>query len=639
MAVNGTSPLISEGARIGPVFSTNKECAFIKLSTKDNVRAVVNTNSMSLVEYAEPHNYPDGESRADPSLFVPIFCKECYDTNHETYEEALSNLTSSGTAKFLVGLCSVFGAGPDEDYPDSRKDYFLENETAYSGACHPQPGRSVFLHKNERDIGNVKCYWHVHSRSIHKTFLYCCVACSNTDYTEGLLKGDMSMGFSLGTVGDNKLGAVTEECSLVTVPMRPGCFCALAEREDLRSTMIRLGFSTLKDSHLDAGATNDSVHGTSENLTNPAGVSCPDSESIYDTVRFLRKAVTEQVTQVQLLKDLLTAITVQNSVLTQRLESPDDPDTLFTVRGAKDFTKRTGVKTKLCAGLPTEEHASDSESSQVHSHKQNMTSQNTQLETLISLLQQQQQPQPQQPQPQQQYQQLQSQLNTLQTQLIPILQKMTQSHDQEPWSGGIQHREPMRASGYHNVINEASGSFRSDTLTEDQKRIIAMEYNKLEAERQAVAQKEHDRMLDAIKASIRDVISEQQRSSAEASYVTDEPKGTLECLARGTPYNRSTSKRTKDISARNVLAELKELTKLIADRDTGSPNQPDAGAMDTDDPEPPNAAAIETVAQGSQMCVTKQQAGYKGPAPHSSSRKCTTTSPVDDFISAVVVKK
>lgn len=63
----------------------------------------------------------------------------------------------------------------------------------------------------------------------------------------------------------------------------------------------------------------------------------------------------EQAAEVRVLKDVLEAIKVQNSVLTQRLKCPDDPDTFFTVQGAKDFTRRTGVKTKLCAGITEED--------------------------------------------------------------------------------------------------------------------------------------------------------------------------------------------------------------------------------------------------------------------------------------------
>lgn len=165
----------------------------------------------------------------------------------------MASIASRGSERFLVGVCSVFGAARGEVYPESIKDYTVDNDMSYSGACHPQPGLAVFLHKVKKEIGLVKCYWHMHSRSAGKTFLYCCMACNDTEYANGVVDPDGSMAFSLGMVGDNNNGPVTEECSLVSVPMRLGCFCTLVTSEDLTRAMTRMGFSTLKDSTLDAG--------------------------------------------------------------------------------------------------------------------------------------------------------------------------------------------------------------------------------------------------------------------------------------------------------------------------------------------------------------------------------------------------
>lgn len=167
------------------------------------------------------------------------------------------------------------------------------------------------------------------------------------------------MGFSLGTVGDNKSGPMTEECSLVSVPMRPGCFCTLVTGKDLAQTMTRMGFSTLKDSVLDEGIyLKESARVVDAQTETPSDASNESSEgqSITETVKCLRKAVPDQAAEVRVLKDVLEAIKVHNSVLIQRLKCPDDPDTLFTMQGAKDFTRHTRVKTKLCAGIkPTDE--------------------------------------------------------------------------------------------------------------------------------------------------------------------------------------------------------------------------------------------------------------------------------------------
>lgn len=109
------------------------------------------------------------------------------------------------------------------------------------------------------------------------------------------------------------------------MPMRPGCFCTLVTSEDLAQTMTRMGFSTLKDSVLNAGINLKESAGTPSDVLDESS----EGQSITETVKSLRKAVLDQAA---------------------------DPDTLFTVQGAKDFTKRTGVKNKLCAGIkPTAE--------------------------------------------------------------------------------------------------------------------------------------------------------------------------------------------------------------------------------------------------------------------------------------------
>ncbi|KAK7915592.1 hypothetical protein WMY93_011353 [Mugilogobius chulae] len=225
------------------------------MSKKDKRRAVINLTSMTLVDYVDAAAIPKEELQSDQTLFVPVFCKECYGTNEDDYNEALARIVSGGRNRFLVGVCSVFGVAQGEVYPDSRKDFVVDNEFSYSGACHPQPGKAVFLHKVKGDIGQVMCYWHVHSKSVDKTFLYCCVACNENDYTRHVLDPNVfSMGFSLGTVGENGSGPVTEECSLVPVPMRPGCFCTLVTGEkELYQAMSRMGFSTLKYRTLEAG--------------------------------------------------------------------------------------------------------------------------------------------------------------------------------------------------------------------------------------------------------------------------------------------------------------------------------------------------------------------------------------------------
>ena len=115
---------------------------------------------------------------------------------------------------------------------------------------------------------------------------------------------------------------------------------------------------TLKDSVLDTGINLKERAGVvyaHAETTSDASDESSEGQSIMETVKSLRKTVLDQAAEVRVLKDVLEAIKVQNTVLTQRLKCPDNTDPLFTVQGAKDFTRCTGVITKLCAGIkPTD---------------------------------------------------------------------------------------------------------------------------------------------------------------------------------------------------------------------------------------------------------------------------------------------
>lgn len=674
MSPSEIRPLVSQGSRVGPVFCQKDMCAFVKVSTQDKKRAVVNITSMTLVDYADRSEYPEGPLHSDPSLFVPIFCTDCYGTNDADYTEATATIVSSQSDKFLVGVCSVYGVSQGENYPESRKDFIVSNDMAYSGACQPQPGKAVFLHKVKKDIGRVKCYWHVHSRSVDKTYLYCCVACDDTEYTNCILNPEISIAFSLGTVGDNKSGPITEECSLVSVPMRPGCFCTMVTGQHLAQTMTRMGFSTLKDSALDAGIdAKDMAPVVCGPTVTPSDALDESSQgqSITDTVISLRKAVLHQAAEVRALKDLLEAIKVQNTVLTQRLTCPDDPDTLFTMQGANDFTQRTGVKTKLCAGIkPTDEDTNrgvtyptgDTPSPDHKQMEDKMAVTQTQIDNLIKLLQQQPNlPQPQPALPQhQQYQQSQAQLQALQSfmHLVPALQNITQPQAQHLWNPHQQQTGQgfFRGETMYNPSsspNLGGKSVQYGTLTEEQRRKIAMEYNKEESERQAVSQKEQEKMIDSIKSSIRDVIVEQQRSSVSQEAASNQSSmDTLQSLARDTPYKRA-RKQAKDDEhdpgdVSKLMKELRELTKQISKRgNIGSSEEScDLVTMDTEEmatatTSSDNSQQSQPPAHQATMAVmNKQQAGYSVPSggrggPNNST---SVADSVADFISAVVTK-
>ncbi|KAJ7995073.1 hypothetical protein DPEC_G00256140 [Dallia pectoralis] len=248
------------------------------------------------------------------------------------------------------------------------------------------------------------------------------------------------------------------------------------------------------------------------------------SESIAETVRSLRKAVQDQAAETQVLKNVLEAIKVQNSVLTQRLNCPDDPDVLFTLQGAKDFTRRTGVKTKLCAGTkPTDgdinaeatDPIDDTPVPRLEHMDDTMSVTQTQIDNLIKLLQQ--QPHLHQ---QQHHLQTQAQLHPPQSfpQLAPLRQHFMQPPTPHLWNPQQQTEPGFYGGQAHNspsgVMVPSDKSPQYAPLMEEQKRKIAIEYNKEESARQAASQKDQDRMLDSIKASIRDVMLEQPMHGA-----------------------------------------------------------------------------------------------------------------------------
>lgn len=643
------SPLVSQGSRFGPVFNRKDQCAFVKVSRRDNTRAVVNLDTMTLVQYAEKHECPSDPVDSDQSLFVPIFCKECYGTEACDYTEALAGIALCGAGSFLVGVCSVFGVAEDETYPEARRDFIVGNELSFSGACHPQPGKALFMHKTNNEIGRVKCYWHVHSRSADKTFLYCCVACAETEYAAGVVKPEMSMGFSLGTAGDNKCGPVTEECSLVSVPMRPGCFCVAVGPKDLPSVMTRMGFSSLKDHVLDAGAKRGVEDGE-------LGESSP-CQTLAETVQSLKKVVLDQATEVRVLRDVLEAIRIQNDLFTRMLGRPCDGDALFTFQGAKEFTKRTGVKTKLCAGvIPTDRDANvdanPGDTVVSDQRDSDMALNQTQVDELLKLL------------PQQQHQQNQPQQNTQQAQL-QALQNLMQlapmfhwfSQPQKSYVSSPQHQrsgEGTFGSAHPTApLDRNERSFDCSTLSEEQKRRIAMEYNKEESERQAVSHRQQEKMLDSIKASIRDVMLEQQRG------VEREPaRDKLLSLASDTPYKRVRQQSDVDDDAEDtglpkLLRELRELTRCISKRDKNKcGDRDDANPLCEMETEPQRGSAAPPSmtceappappppVQQSSGVAAKQQAGYTlaHQSGSQSGSAVNVSNSVADFISAVVAK-
>ncbi|KAK2812698.1 hypothetical protein Q5P01_000999 [Channa striata] len=331
--------------RAGPLFCIKDQSVYVKTSSRDAKRAVLNATSMTLVDYADSSECRDEELRSDPSLFVPIFCKECYGTEDADYAEALARVRSSGSGTFVVGVCSVYGLAPDETYPSqgrlcSRKRAVVTRELVTRSREGRVPARTRPAKTS--------------------------VATEYAETPAGVVGagGAASTAFSLGTVGDNAYGPVTEECSLVSVPVRPGCFCvAVADGDAVTRTMIRMGFCSVKDAALEAGLRPEDEGSRPADVPQGDGEGSrgegEDAESVGDAgvpqgpedeARAAMTLLAKQAEEIRALKDALKAVKVQNGVLKQRLSSPEDPDAMFTARGARDFTERTGLRNKLCAG-------------------------------------------------------------------------------------------------------------------------------------------------------------------------------------------------------------------------------------------------------------------------------------------------
>lgn len=617
----------------GPLFGIKDRCAYIKVRKDDSTRAVVDLTTMTLVDYATPEQYPVTPLRCDRSLFVPIFCTECYGTRDLHYKSALENITSSNGA-FIVGVCSVYGVATDEIYPDSRREYIVPNDLAFSGACHPMPGKALFMHKAENDIGFVKCYWHVHSRSTNKTFLYCCVARADTEYAVGVVKPETTMGFSLGTIGDNAKGPITEECSLVSWPMRPGCFCVVVSPKDLASTMTRMGFSTVKSHTLEAG---ENPLEPESDCVNSVPMSSGE-QTVEPDNNSLSKMLSDQLAEIRVLKDMLEAVKVQNNLFTRLLKGPDK-DALFTLRGAKDFSRRTGTETKLCAGDTTDTIQEESQHVSDTYGVGDMAATQAQMDELLKLLQKQQHPQQHEAQPANLY----AAHNPLQ--LSPFYLPYQQLQPQHPAS--FYRRDgslgiPDINIGAQRPVFEKPAN-QQETLTAEQRREIAMAYNREEAEKQAVVQKQQEQMIESIKASIRDALKEQSSQKSGTAEPQSEQYEMLRMLAKDTPYKRTSTRGSESAEINNTdvaalmreLRELREMTKglvstrAVDDRSNRTEQSQNLGDRTVD-------METETNPTETPETTAKQQAGYVSVTQAEAVR--STKDSISDFISAVVSK-
>ena len=384
--------------KVGPLFSDDGKYIYLKLSEIDKHRAIIDRATMTLTEYVERDSitFPsEMELRSDKSLFVPIFCVDCYGTTQENYDAFLESVLAGAddTDEFIVGVCCVFGDDGFEPNPGSRAKYKVTNELAYSAACQMQPGKAFFMHDTRYELGDVLCYWHVHSRNSEKTFLYCCVKCHHNEYTNTVMKymkeTCFELSYSLGTRGENSLGPITDECSFVTVPMRAGCFCEVHKNDSLLHNLRSRGFSTVKEGALEAGMLSPLV--SSENSISPLSSELEHCEP-----------------KLAALSNLLSGLMAQVHILTQRIDDPCHLETQYNRYGAEDYYKRTGNRPKLCAGVLQKTDSSAAVTERSYTAPMEIHDVDSAIKLLNNYKQQQQEQQQQQ-----QQQQLESQSGSL----------------------------------------------------------------------------------------------------------------------------------------------------------------------------------------------------------------------------------
>ncbi|KAL4009148.1 hypothetical protein ACER0C_003000 [Sarotherodon galilaeus] len=331
--------------------------------------------------------------------------------------------------------------------------------------------------------------------------------------------------------------------------------------------MTRMGFSSVKDATLDAGEKRlgSSTPCAPEPLSSAERVGHQDTEA-------LRKMVADLKAEMRLLKDALEAVKVQNNLFTRLLKGPDE-DALLTLRGAREFSRRTGTETKLCTGDTIDNQPLDQEheqTSDAHNAGEMAVTQ-SQMDEILKLLQSQHRQQ----QPQQQDMQH-AQLYAFHNQTQPNPVYLPYPTAMQPHNPTVFHRR------YGDAVlpdaNPKPGGSRSesltdyDSLTQEQRRKIVMAYNREEAEKQAVVQKEQERMLESIKATIKDALKDQTSKSATTESQSEQ-YDTLRMLAKDTPYKRVNQTRNSESTDNNDVAgvlrelrELRELTKELSAR-------------------------------------------------------------------------
>lgn len=275
------------------------------------------------VDYLKSETSVPLESLA--GLCVPIYCDKCFGTESEDYEDGVPS--ASKYDSFLVGVACKFGNFKMSGSAVERYRKYVMNTSMVYGMHHFSPGKVLFMHEVEHEIGEVLCYWHVHSEHTDHASMCCCIGIRENPFTEIVMKAaqqGMSTALSLGTLGDHSRGVTIQECSLVSVPMRQSCFAVVASSLSLPETVKKFGFSVEKSSRLLAGFdANTSADGDGA------------------------RAESELREQLQAYKAVLESLLVQIFILTKRAKNPEDESIAYNFIGAEEFHDKTGIETQL----------------------------------------------------------------------------------------------------------------------------------------------------------------------------------------------------------------------------------------------------------------------------------------------------
>ncbi|ABG25593.1 ORF88 [Ranid herpesvirus 2] len=186
----------------------------------------------------------------NPEHFVPALCAQCYGSVEEDYEEVRKGISADSSYLLgMAGTCDTTAHDYDPSlYPstsagDMDKESFPKYHLDYDNAkymCHVAPGKVLWRHAGE-EIGNVVCYWHVHTPTSCGVNALVKLDAEKQNARVALAQ-IMTAGFSWTTTVTGEKDIIVE-LSAVHLPARPGCFATHCKgAEETLGLMEKLNF-------------------------------------------------------------------------------------------------------------------------------------------------------------------------------------------------------------------------------------------------------------------------------------------------------------------------------------------------------------------------------------------------------------